>query len=180
MISPSCHTSIPPAKEPPMLNNIRSSRMSMLLEIVELIPAVASSLVTTCYILQEESPSLPFPDSDDVSIARSIFIKNTSPGLVLGSCLVLGCCLSSYAHRRRRQDQYQTTVFAVWVVWAILVSWRVGFSADMIALGVVPWALCVAMLSSMLGHSLMRWRRLRRKSERWNDNRFEKELTLRG
>ncbi|KAI0175766.1 hypothetical protein GGR52DRAFT_328653 [Hypoxylon sp. FL1284] len=40
------------------------------------------------------------------------FIRNVSPGLALGSCLVLGCCLSSYTHRRRDQDQYQAIVFA--------------------------------------------------------------------
>ncbi|KAL7628782.1 hypothetical protein AAE478_000297 [Parahypoxylon ruwenzoriense] len=88
-----------------------------------------------------------------------------SPGLVLGSCLVLGCCLSSYVHRRRDQDEHQAIVFVIWIIWAICVGWGIGASANMTTLGIVPWALCAAMFSSFVGHAGARWLSGREKCE---------------
>ncbi|KAI1484908.1 hypothetical protein F5X96DRAFT_683235 [Biscogniauxia mediterranea] len=121
--------------------------LSTLLGIAELVPAVACSFVTTSYILQVESPRSLYPISDKVSIVRSIFLTNTSPGLVLGSSLILGCCLSSYTYGRRERDHHQLTVFAAWVIWAVCVGWSVGCSANMVTLGILPWALCIAMIN---------------------------------
>ncbi|KAI5927674.1 hypothetical protein F4810DRAFT_275606 [Camillea tinctor] len=149
MLSPSC--------QPGSIHSRRYSSKSTLLEIAELVPAIACSFVTTSYILSEESPSSPYPISDQLSIVRSIFLSNTPPGLVLGSCLILGCCVSSYTYARRERDPYQITIFVVWIIWAVCVGWKVGCSVDMITLGILPWALCIAMLNNSAGHAAMRW-----------------------
>ncbi|KAI5867049.1 hypothetical protein GGS23DRAFT_303028 [Durotheca rogersii] len=134
-------------------------------ELTELIPAIACSSITTSYIARIESVldnsadanSHPSPGQVLIRVMSSEVLWHASPGLALGSCLVLGCCLSSYAHRRRDQDQYQTIVFAIWIVWAVWVGWGIGTSADVVTLGIVPWALCAAMLSSFVGHLGARW-----------------------
>ncbi|KAI6088805.1 hypothetical protein F4821DRAFT_82424 [Hypoxylon rubiginosum] len=136
--------------------NPQSLRELPLSELVELFPAIACSFVTTSYIIQKESTQ-GFPSQVIFRIIHFDFIRNVSPGLALGSCLVLGCCLSSYTHRRRDQDQYQAIVFIVWIVWAICIGLRVGASANMVTLGVVPWGSCAAMLSSFFGHAGARW-----------------------
>ncbi|KAI0593373.1 hypothetical protein F4775DRAFT_578160 [Biscogniauxia sp. FL1348] len=179
MLSPSCRLLVPPAEEPHSIHSRRYSRKSTLLEIAELVPAVACSFVTTSYVLQEESPPSLYPLSDQVSIARSIFIIHTSPGLVLSSCLILGCCLSSYTYGRREQDHYQLAVFAVWVIWAVCVGWKVGCSADMITLGIVPWTFCIAMLSSSALHAAMR-RNLSRKYKPQTDRIYEEKVMIKG
>lgn len=142
--------------------NLQSLKESPLSELVELVPAVACSFIATSYIVQKESTQINFSIVDPPSqiifrIIQFDFIRNVSPGLALGSCLVLGCCLSSYTHRRRDQDRYQAIVFIVWIVWAVCVGLRVGASANMVSLGLVPWTLCAAMLSSFLGHAGARW-----------------------
>lgn len=75
---------------------------------------------------------------------------------MLGSCLVLGCCLSSFAHRRQDRDRFQTGVFVALALWAAALGRGVGASANMITLSLVPWALCAAMLLSFAGHGLGR------------------------
>jgi predicted MFS family arabinose efflux permease len=80
-----------------------------------------------------------------------------SPGLLLGACVVLGCCLSSYYQRRREQDTYLTLVFLAWIALVVCVARGAGSSADIAMLGMVPWALCAAMLSSSMLHVVLGW-----------------------
>ncbi|KAI1765334.1 hypothetical protein GGR53DRAFT_490758 [Hypoxylon sp. FL1150] len=108
---------------------------------------------------------LQFPSLNIFRIIHLDFIRNVSPGLALSSCLVLGCCLSSYTHRRRDQDHYQAIVFIVWIVWAVCLGLRVGASANMVTLAVVPWGSCAAMLSSFFGHVGARWYSTREKCD---------------
>ncbi|KAH9994167.1 hypothetical protein F4779DRAFT_623371 [Xylariaceae sp. FL0662B] len=137
-----------------------------LLELAELAPALFCSCVTTSYIVQEESGSSPLLTRDIIRLIRVEFLTHISPGLALGSCLVLGCCLSSYTHRRRCQDQYQIIVFVTWIAWAICVGWGIGASADMVTLGIVPWALCAAMPSSFATHLALLWPEKRERCDR--------------
>ncbi|RYO83003.1 hypothetical protein DL766_005544 [Monosporascus sp. MC13-8B] len=148
----------------------RSAVLKVVSELTELIPAVLCSFVSTAYVLRAEQAGpldsdnavSPPPTPSDRFFAGSSprldFLTRPSGGLMLGSFLVLGCCLSSYTHRRRGRDPYQPLVFTAWAAWAACVGLGVGCSADMIMLGLVPWALCAAVLSSYLGHvAAARW-----------------------
>ncbi|OTB02330.1 hypothetical protein M426DRAFT_322762 [Hypoxylon sp. CI-4A] len=148
------------------------SRESPLSELVELVPAIACSLITTTYITQTESTTgdlstdINSPSQSIFHIVWVDFLRDIPPGVALGSCLVLGCCLSSYVHRRRDQDQYQVIVFIIWVSWAICIGWGIGVSANRVMLGIMPWATCAAMLSSFFGHAAARWVSVRERCER--------------
>ncbi|KAI1106645.1 hypothetical protein F4804DRAFT_6622 [Jackrogersella minutella] len=169
------------------LQSNTSSKESPFSQLVELAPAIACSFVTTVYIVHAESAREELATNFDVRayfffialwptstltgytsifqftsqivyhITRYDFLRHISPGLALGSCLLLGCSLSSYVHRRRDQDQYQVFVFVIWVTWAICIGWGVGVSANRVTLGIVPWASCAAILSSFFGHAGARW-----------------------
>lgn len=172
MYSTSCPSFKLPEGQVYLQPNTPSLKESPFLELVELAPAIACSFVATSYIIHAESTRDDISSMNVESPTRSIFrlvqfdfLNNVSPGLALGSCLVLGCCLSSYVHRRRDQDQYQTIVFVIWITWSICIGWRVGASANMVTLGVIPWAACAAMLSSFFGHVGARWFSAREKCE---------------
>ncbi|KAI0021015.1 hypothetical protein F4780DRAFT_308097 [Xylariomycetidae sp. FL0641] len=143
-------------EEIPSSHDASPRRTSVLTELAELAPAVACSIINTSYISERQSASSPptFP------------YVHSSPILVVGACVVLGCCVSSYTYRRRQQDQYQTTVFVVAIAWALCVGLAVGCSADMILLAMVPWAINMAIFSSFLGHAAVRWLSMRPKCDR--------------
>lgn len=103
--------------------------------------------------------------SDNLVQRMTFLITNPGPETVLGSCLAMGCCLSLYAHQRQERDRYQSVVFLVLVTWAVMLGKRLGASPNMVALGYVPWALCVAMLLSYVGHALARGVSGRRKQK---------------
>lgn len=79
------------------------------------------------------------------------------PGAVLTSCLVLGCCVSSFLYRHQDGDPYQALVFTSAIFGSVLVGKMAGASLHLILLGFVPWALCTAMFLSACGHALLRW-----------------------
>ncbi|KAI1441201.1 hypothetical protein F5Y02DRAFT_313506 [Annulohypoxylon stygium] len=172
MYSASCHSFELPRGQVCLESNPSSLKESPLSQLVELVPAIACSFVTTCYIVQEESSRDEISTDTDspvqtiFHIIRINFPKHVSPGLALGSCLVLGCCLSSYAHRRRDQDQYQVIIFVIWIIWAVCIGWGIGASANKVTLGIVPWVSCAAMISSFFGHAGARWVSGREKCER--------------
>jgi len=87
------------------------------------------------------------------------FLLYPSPGLMLCCCLVFGCCVSSFAHRRQEEDGLQLVVFTVFLSGAVVVGYALEASANLILLGFVPWAMCVAMATSLSGHHLYRSRR---------------------
>lgn len=76
---------------------------------------------------------------------------------MLGSCVVLGCSLSSYIQRREEKDRFQIIIFVVMAIWGITVGRGVGASTHLIALSLVPGALCTSMLLSFTGHEFGRW-----------------------
>ncbi|KAI0482636.1 hypothetical protein GGR56DRAFT_199496 [Xylariaceae sp. FL0804] len=160
-----------PSKESesaPRTREIAFIRASALSEVAELVPAVACSIVATAHVCQGTSAASSFNTGSAhriLAALRPSFLSPPSPGLVLGSCLVLGCCLSSYMHRRRAADPYQAAVFAAWAAWAVCIGWSAGSSADAIVLAIVPWALTAAMPSCFLAHAGGRWLAARRKRE---------------
>ncbi|KAI0842917.1 hypothetical protein F5Y06DRAFT_76667 [Hypoxylon sp. FL0890] len=163
MYSTPCHSFQLPRDQVCLHSNTTPLGESPLAELAELVPAIACSFVTTSYIAQIESArdnisrNVDSPTEMIFHIIRLDFLKNISPGLALGSCLVLGCCLSSYAHRRRDHDQFQVFVFVIWITWAVCIGWGTGATANRVTLGIVPWASCAAMLSSFFGHAGARW-----------------------
>ncbi|KAI1376255.1 hypothetical protein F4677DRAFT_86303 [Hypoxylon crocopeplum] len=163
MYSTSCHSFELPEGQDYLQPKAPPSRESPLSELVELVPAIACSFVTTSYIVQTESmldnlpPNIDSFSQNIIRIIRPNFSKIISPRLALGSCLVLGCCLSSYTHRRRDYDQCQAVVFITWIAWAICVGRGIGATANLVTLGIVPWATCAAILSSFFGHAGARW-----------------------
>lgn len=85
-----------------------------------------------------------------------VLITRPAPGLMFGSCILLGCCLSSFTHRRQIEDRYQAAVFILIAIWGAALGKAIGASTNMITLGFVPWALCAAMPLSFLGHAVAR------------------------
>ncbi|KAK3953155.1 hypothetical protein QBC32DRAFT_126081 [Pseudoneurospora amorphoporcata] len=79
-----------------------------------------------------------------------------SDGLMLWSCLVYGCCVSSFIHRRQEQDPFQLFVYLIFVTGAGVAGYAAGASANMMLLGYLPQSMCIAMAASLSGHGLYR------------------------
>lgn len=78
--------------------------------------------------------------------------------MMLVSCLVFGCCVSSFVHRRHDKDRLQFLVYLVLLGSVVIAGHQTGASANMILLGYLPWTMCLAMAISITGHSLYRQR----------------------
>lgn len=72
------------------------------------------------------------------------------------SCLVLGCSVSCFLYRHQHDDPYQPLVFTIAIAGSVVLGHLVGATQNMIMLGFLPWAACVAMLLSACGHALLR------------------------
>jgi hypothetical protein len=75
---------------------------------------------------------------------------------MLFSCLVFGCCVSSFTHRRQSEDPFQFVVYLVLLGCAAMVGYGVRAHIHLILLGYLPWATCAAMAISISGHSAYR------------------------
>ncbi|KAI0974225.1 hypothetical protein F4678DRAFT_421818 [Xylaria arbuscula] len=126
---------------------------------VEAIPAAACSLIASCYTIQKE-PIVPVDDFGTLIRITSSLFPDIGHGLLFVSCLVFGCCVSSYKHRMQRREPYQGAVFLMWVTWVGLVARGYGSDRDTVIVGIIPWALVAAMLSSYLGHALLSRRKV--------------------
>jgi hypothetical protein len=75
---------------------------------------------------------------------------------MLGACLLLGCSISSFAYRRQEQDDYQTPIFVLAIAASTAFGYMLGINANIIMLGLIPWALCTAMIFSVAVHWIVR------------------------
>jgi len=75
---------------------------------------------------------------------------------MLGSCLLLGCSISSFAYRRQEDDRFQTPIFVLAITAAAMFGFGWGVNPNLIMLGLIPWALCGAMVGSAMVHWLVR------------------------
>jgi hypothetical protein len=75
---------------------------------------------------------------------------------MLSSCLILGCAISSFAYRRQEQDKYQTAIFIIAIGGASAAGLILRVDANLIMLGLIPWALCLAMIISSSLHWLLK------------------------
>jgi hypothetical protein len=65
----------------------------------------------------------------------------------------------------RWREPYQGTVFLTWMTWIGLVGLRAGCEAGTVFVGMLPWALIAAMLSSHFGHACAHWLLSRSKAD---------------
>ncbi|KAL2154896.1 hypothetical protein VTH82DRAFT_3572 [Thermothelomyces myriococcoides] len=93
-------------------------------------------------------------ETKDTGGLSSIF--RPSPGSMLFSCLVFGCCVSSFTCRRQDQDAFQFIIYLVILGCVASIGYAVGAHPYLILLGYLPWATCAAMVLSISGHSAYR------------------------
>jgi len=75
---------------------------------------------------------------------------------MLVSCLVFGCCVSSFTHRRQSQDPFQFVVYLVLLGGAALAGYGLRADPHVVLLGYLPFATCAAMAVSVSGHGAYR------------------------
>ncbi|KAK0657350.1 hypothetical protein B0T16DRAFT_318834 [Cercophora newfieldiana] len=134
------------------------------LESLEIGIGAICSVVTWRFTIQSESASEPerTQSQEQLVIAEHFIgdaVLNPSPELMLVACLVFGCCVSSFVHRRQGQDASQFVVYALFLTAAVVSGYGLGASANLILLGYAPWAMCAAMAASLYGHALYRKQR---------------------
>lgn len=65
---------------------------------------------------------------------------------MLSSCLVLGCAISSFAFRRQENDRHQAITFLIAIIAASAFGLITNVEPNFVMLGLIPWALCIAMI----------------------------------
>ena len=83
-------------------------------------------------------------------------ILNPSAALMLFACLLIGGSISSFAYRRQREDVYQSLIFVLAITISTIFGLSLGMNANLIMLGLIPWALCFAMMCSVAIHWAVR------------------------
>lgn len=83
------------------------------------------------------------------------FMLNPPPALMLASCLVLGCAISSFAYRRQDRDKLQTPIFIATITLACIIGFAWDLNANLIMLAMIPWALCMAMVLCTVVNSMV-------------------------
>ncbi|KAF4632761.1 hypothetical protein G7Y89_g5360 [Cudoniella acicularis] len=84
------------------------------------------------------------------------FIFDPSPAVMLGACIVEGCAISSFAFRRQAHDRYQAPIFVFAITAATISGLALGINANVIMLGVIPWAVFLSMVLSTILHWFLR------------------------
>jgi hypothetical protein len=80
------------------------------------------------------------------------FVLDPSPFLLLISCLFLGHSLSSFTYRRKETDHLQPLVFSLAVSVAATIGFGLRLNINFIMLGLIPWAMNIAMMFSLVIH----------------------------
>jgi len=128
----------------------------------EVLFAIFTSLICSSYAIRHENGGISVPDSGlqiqllAVGPGHFEWILDPPPALMLIACLVLGCAISSFAYRRQEGDKFQTQIFLLAITSATVFGLSLGINANVIMLGVIPWALCLAMVGSVAVHWLIR------------------------
>lgn len=126
----------------------------------EIFLVLFSSVITTSYTLHHERRVGGHASSELQSQAFNPghfgFFLDPSPGLMLGSCVLLGCSVSSFAYRRQERDRFQAPIFALAICVASALGVALSINANLLMLGLFPWALCCAMVLSSAAHWLLR------------------------
>ncbi|KAM6538770.1 hypothetical protein FALCPG4_000628 [Fusarium falciforme] len=139
---------IQPNDQPAFYNKETSQHVSvyqLVTELVELVPATLSSWIMSAYMRQFHPTYIAWPQA-----ARVDVLAQPSQWLALTACLVYGCSIASFLHRRRFLDPYQPFIFAACVSLGAVLGKCTGASADYILLVHVSWATCLAMFASVI------------------------------
>jgi hypothetical protein len=75
---------------------------------------------------------------------------------MLFSCVLFGCCVSSFAQRRQNQDPFQFVFYILFLGGAVLLGYGLQTPRYLILLGYLPLATCAAMTASISVHKLCR------------------------
>ncbi|VTT63406.1 unnamed protein product [Fusarium fujikuroi] len=102
-------------------------------DVVELLPAGGSAWVMSEFMHQMRSTA-HLPDTWQV----------------LTACIIYGCSVASFLHRRRLRDPNMSPIFAACVSFGMLVGKCTGAGFDYIMLVHVSWATCLAMVASAI------------------------------
>ncbi|PVH89404.1 hypothetical protein DL98DRAFT_101414 [Cadophora sp. DSE1049] len=128
----------------------------------EILFATLGSLLCSSYAIHHEEPYSTAIGSSMIEKAIDTsyfaFMLDPSPTLMLFACLILGCSISSFAYRRQREDVYQSLIFILAITISTIFGFTLGINANLIMLGLIPWALCFAMMCSVTIHWAVRRR----------------------
>lgn len=147
----------------------------------EVLFATFGSLLCSAYAIHHEAVRIPpntlrlrsnFASQYSTEIGSSMtaealdhsyfaIILNPSPTLMLFACLLIGCSISSFAYRRQREDVYQSLIFVLAITVSTIFGLSLGINVNLIMLGLIPWALCFAMMCSVAIHWAVRRRTCR-------------------
>ncbi|KAH8800855.1 hypothetical protein F5884DRAFT_809078 [Xylogone sp. PMI_703] len=125
----------------------------------EILLVVVSSIITSAYAFTHNKRS---SGSDGERIEPQPIISlfqdpkfsvDPSPTLVLVSCLVCGLSVSSHTYRHPKRRGIVVLV----VVTACCVAFYLNISASLILAVVIPWAVSITMICSMLHQRMPRW-----------------------
>ncbi|KAG9233251.1 hypothetical protein BJ875DRAFT_52213 [Amylocarpus encephaloides] len=132
----------------------------------EILFVASCSVITTSYTLHDEvrlnTPAGSIQQAQAFDPGSFSFIFDPSPGVLLGACIVEGCAISSFAYRRQAEDIFQAPLFVFAITGAIICGVALGINPNILMLGVIPWAVCLTMMTSASVHWLLRqWTRSR-------------------
>ncbi|KAH6690256.1 hypothetical protein BKA61DRAFT_625767 [Leptodontidium sp. MPI-SDFR-AT-0119] len=126
----------------------------------ELLFATFCSLLCSSYAIHHDESGIISRGAESQTIfvdtSYFAFILNPSPTLMLFACLILGCSISSFAYRRQQKDRYQSLIFVLAITTSTIFGLSLGINANLIMLGLIPWALCFAMACSVAVHWAVR------------------------
>ncbi|KAF7868565.1 hypothetical protein EAF04_005096 [Stromatinia cepivora] len=128
--------------------------------ICEFLIALGSATVTTVFTLHHEKRRQMVSKTNHMGYTFNLenfgINLDPSPFSLLASCLLLGCSISSFAHRRHGRDQCQSLIFVFAILTATTIGFGLGTNANLIMLGLIPWALIFAMIFSVFIHWTVR------------------------
>ncbi|KAF5869976.1 uncharacterized protein Bfra_010121 [Botrytis fragariae] len=127
--------------------------------IFEPLIAMVSATVTTRYTLYYEQRRIisnTKPMGYTFISGRLSVILDPYALSLLASCLLLGCSISSFTHRRQVHDRCQSLILVFAILTATTIGFGLGIDANLIMLGFVPWALILAMVFSVFVHWTVR------------------------
>lgn len=104
----------------------------------------------------QSQPSFPAPPEPEPDSSYFSFMLDPPPALMLASCLLLGCTVSSFVYRRMESDIIQGLIFMLAIVASVIIGICTGLNANLIALALIPWALSFAMITSAIIHCFLR------------------------
>jgi len=134
----------------------------------ELVVAIVSSITTTLFCLRIDSvtPS----DRHNLSDGTDVFsihghhavsshavqvLLSPSPGVMIASCLLLGCSVSSFIIRHR--NERFLGLFLLAIPWALALGYSVGADAKLIMAALLPWSMVAAMAITTASNTFGRW-----------------------